>query len=401
MAIAQNFHQWLSLLICALVILQTRAADIIARIPLTFPENAVAMGAVCLDGSPAAYQFIKGAPESQNNWLIYMEGGGWCESEKECKERTLDHKGSSNHMMKNEIFKGDIDFPFYGMLDSHSKNTNPTEFRTWNIVIMRYCDGSSFTGDVEKPVENLYFRGKRIFEVITNELMNKGLKDAKQVFLTGGSAGGVSVALHCDRFSKLLSNTTKFKCLTDGGYFIHAKKDPKQAEGFESMFENIVTLHNSTGMLPQTCTQKMKDKPYLCMFPQYVVRDTVTPIFILMSPYDAYQINITLGHEVYFAIKKAQMEHVELAPPVYNLLKDFRLQFLDALPPSKPSTGIFINNCFGHTEITAPTWKIDGNRVNNVMDCTAISDWYFDRNQINLIDKMDLIKDCKPNGYLG
>lgn len=40
------------------------------------------------------------------------------------------------------------------------------------------------------------------------------------------------------------------------------------------------------------------------------------------------QINITLGHEVYFAIKKAQLElkkaqleHVELAPPVYNLLK--------------------------------------------------------------------------------
>ncbi|XP_019181550.1 PREDICTED: pectin acetylesterase 7-like [Ipomoea nil] len=398
MAIAQNCHQWLSLLICALAVLQTRAA-IIYRIPLTFPENATAMGAVCLDGSPAAYQFIKGAPEGQDNWLIYMEGGGWCQSIEECKSRTFDHKGSSKHMMKNDFFKGDNDFMFGGMLNKNSK-INPTEFRKWNIIIMRYCDGSSFTGDVEQPVNNLYFRGKRIFEAITNELLSKGLKDAKQVFLTGGSAGEVFVALHCDRFHKLLSNTTKFKCLTDGGYFIHAKKDPKQAQGFVSMFKDVVSLHNSTGMLPQTCTQKMKDKPYFCMFPQYVVRDMVTPIFILMSPYDAYQMNITLGHEVYFAVRKSYKEHVILPTPIYDVLKGFRLQFLDALPPSKPSNGIFINNCFGHTEIATTTWNVDGDRVNNVIDWMAISDWYFDRNEINLIDEIDLIKDCIANGYL-
>nr|GME10296.1 pectin acetylesterase 7-like [Ipomoea batatas] len=304
--------QWLSLVICSLVVLQTRAAY--EPIPLTFPQNAEAVGAVCLDGSPPAYQLKKGGPEHQHNWLIYMEGGGWCRSVKECRARTLEHRGSSKHMMENSALL------FGGILNDNPKY-NPSEFRKWNVVIMRYCDGSSFIGDVELPVENLYFRGKRIFEAITTELLSKGLKDAKQVFLTGGSAGGVSVFLNCDRFHKLLSNTTKFKCLSDGGYFIHAKKDPKQANGFESMFKDVVALHNSTGMLPHACTEKMKCQPYLCMFPQYVVEDMVTPIFILMSPYDAYQMNVTLGDQVYFAVRKSFQDHVNLPAPVYQVLK--------------------------------------------------------------------------------
>ncbi|XP_019179215.1 PREDICTED: pectin acetylesterase 8-like [Ipomoea nil] len=392
MAITENYHsQWLSLLICALVLLQTRA---IVNIPLTFPENAKAMGALCLDGSPPAYHFRKGRQEGQDNWLIYMEGGGWCHSIEECKSRTLDHKGSSKHMMENIHM-------FLGGILSRNPGINPSEFRNWNIVIMRYCDGSSFTGDVEQPVDNLYFRGKRIFDVITNELLDKGLNDAKEVFLTGTSAGGVSVVLNCDRFHKLLSNTTtKFKCLSDGGYVIHAKNDPKQAQGFESMFKDVVSLHNSTGMLPHTCTEKMKEKPYLCMFPQYVVEDMVTPIFILMLPYDAYQINVTLGHEVYFALRKSFKDHVKLPTPIYQVLKDFRLQFLDALPPCKPSNGMFINNCFGHTEIATITWNIDGNKINNVIDVQAIRDWYFDRKGVNLIEKIDLIKNCTADTYL-
>ncbi|XP_019181551.1 PREDICTED: pectin acetylesterase 7-like [Ipomoea nil] len=394
MAIAQNCHQWLTLLVCAaLLVLQTKANFY----PLIFPEKAKAMGAVCLDGSPPAYHFVEGTVENKDNWLIYMEGGAWCESIEECKLRTLEHKGSSKHMMMNPFFPGDYDFGFYGILN-RDPAYNPSEFVNWNLVVIRYCDGSSFTGDVEEPVDNLYFRGKRIFNVITDELLNKGLKNAKQVFLTGGSAGAVSVALHCDRFRKLLPNTRRFKCLMDGGYFIHVKKDnPKQVEGFELTFKNVVSLHNSTGMLPQTCTQKMKDKPYLCMFPQYLMDGMKTPMFILMSSYDKHQINISM-HESFVAANRTIREHVQLATPIYEGLKGFRLQLLDALP-NKPSVGIFINNCFFHTEIATGYWANPNSQVNNVLDSKAISDWYFYGKEVNLIDKSEFIKDCYTNGY--
>nr|GEW52596.1 pectin acetylesterase 8 [Tanacetum cinerariifolium] len=47
---------------------------------------------------------------------------------------------------------------FSGIL-SNQEDQNPY-FHNWNRVIMRYCDGSSFTGDVEKvdSTNNLYFR---------------------------------------------------------------------------------------------------------------------------------------------------------------------------------------------------------------------------------------------------
>nr|GMD89928.1 pectin acetylesterase 8-like [Ipomoea batatas] len=238
--------QWLSLVICSLVVLQTRAAY--EPIPLTFPQNAEAVGAVCLDGSPPAYQLKKGGPEHQHNWLIYMEGGGWCRSVKECRARTLEHRGSSKHMMENSALL------FGGILNDNPKY-NPSEFRKWNVVIMRYCDGSSFIGDVEKPVENLYFRG--------------------------GSAGGVSVFLEL----MLLPYTILLGC-----YLTHALREDEMP---------AISLHVPT----------IRGGRY---------GDTN---FILMSPYDAYQMNVTLGDQVYFAVRKSFQDHVNLPAPVYQVLK--------------------------------------------------------------------------------
>lgn len=139
----------------------------------------------------------------------------------------------------------------------------------------------------------------------------------------------------------------------------------------------------------------MKNKLHLCMFPQYVVKDMATPIFILMSAYDGYQMNVTLiNYGSYSAVMDAFLKHNgRLAPATaYQVIKDFRLQFLDALP-KKPSIGIFINNCFGHTMLLS-FWNTDGFEVNNVMDVRAVSDWFFEGKKVNEIERSDLVKLC-------
>nr|GMD67789.1 pectin acetylesterase 8-like [Ipomoea batatas] len=103
-------------------------------------------------------------------------------------------------------------------------------------------------------------------------------------------------------------------------------------------------------------------------------------------------------HESFAAANKTIREHVKLAPPVYTGLKGLRLQLLDALP-KKPSIGIFINNCFFHTEIATGLWNTPNTQVNNVRDAKAISDWYFYGKEVNLVDKKDFIKDCFANKY--
>ncbi|KAH0647510.1 hypothetical protein KY290_033507 [Solanum tuberosum] len=103
----------------------------------------------------------------------------------------------------------------------------------WNRIMVEYC-GGAFTGDVESvdPVSimspfdivqatNLHFRGARIFSAVMEDLFSKGLKDAKNALLIGNSAGAYPAMLYCDRFSKLLPNTPRIKCLTNSGYFVN------------------------------------------------------------------------------------------------------------------------------------------------------------------------------------
>jgi hypothetical protein len=52
------------------------------------------------------------------------------------------------------------------------------------------------------------------------ELLPKGLARAKQAFLTGCSAGGLSTYIHCDDFRALLPKDSTVKCLADGGFFL-------------------------------------------------------------------------------------------------------------------------------------------------------------------------------------
>lgn len=43
-----------------------------------------------------------------------------------------------------------------------------------------------------------------------------------QVLLSGCSAGGLAVILHCDNFRGLFPSNTKVKCLSDAGMFLDA-----------------------------------------------------------------------------------------------------------------------------------------------------------------------------------
>ncbi|KAG6577113.1 Pectin acetylesterase 8, partial [Cucurbita argyrosperma subsp. sororia] len=173
-------------------------------------------GGVCLDGSPPAYHFSEGFGAGIDNWLIQLEGGGWCNNVTTCLQRRDTRLGSSRKMVKVLAFSGIL---------TNKQKFNP-DFYNWNRIKVRYCDGSSFTGDVEAvdPATNLHFRGARVFRAIIDNLLAKGMKNAKNAILSGCSAGGLSSILNCDHFKSLLPSTTKVKCLSDAGYFINACK---------------------------------------------------------------------------------------------------------------------------------------------------------------------------------
>ncbi|KAK1293017.1 hypothetical protein QJS10_CPB17g00830 [Acorus calamus] len=139
-------------------------------VPLTLIPSAAAKGAVCLDGTVPGYHIHRGSGSRANNWLIQLEGGGWCNTIRNCVYRKTTRRGSSNYMEKI--------LPFTGIL-SDKPDENP-DFCSWNRVKLRYCDGASFTGDGQDEAAKLYFRGQRIWQAGMEELMSLGMRNAKQ-----------------------------------------------------------------------------------------------------------------------------------------------------------------------------------------------------------------------------
>ena len=85
-----------------------------------------------------------------------------------------------------------------------------------NCLYLPYGDGASFSGFREDPwpvpgsEDVLYFRGIRNLDATVEfALESLGLKDATELVVTGGSAGGLSTFLHMDRISSMVSSQVR------------------------------------------------------------------------------------------------------------------------------------------------------------------------------------------------
>ncbi|KAL5063510.1 hypothetical protein RYX36_025247 [Vicia faba] len=383
---SSRIMQWLNILLCALLLLLKTQGQFV---PLTRLDSAVSKGAVCLDGSPPAYHFQEGHEEGVNNWIVHIEGGGWCHNVTYCLYRKDSRLGSSHEMEEQTYFSGYL---------SNNHQYNP-DFYNWNRVKVRYCDGSSFTGDVEEvdPDTNLYFRGSRIFSAVMEELLAKGMAHADKAILSGCSAGGLTAILHCDRFKSMLPDGTKVKCVSDAGYFVNVK-DISGDYYIEDYFGQVVETHGSKKSLPQSCTSRLT--PRLCFFPQYVASNIRTPIFIVNAAYDSWQIKNILAPGAadpngQWGSCKTNLNNC--SPEQLNIMQDYRSQFLKALSPItiSPSNGVFIDSCYVHCQ-TEPqeTWFTnDSPMVDNKTVAMAVGDWFYERSPSR---EIDCIYPCNP-----
>ncbi|XP_019179026.1 PREDICTED: pectin acetylesterase 11-like [Ipomoea nil] len=389
MAVSPRSNDWICLLIFSLVISVQYVnsnpiptpiiQDLDLLIPKTIIPGADEKGAVCLDGSPPAYHFSPGKDEDASNWLIYLAGGGWCTSNDTYSTHDLSVESCSSRM-KRELGStfNMAPFVFKGIFGI---NATFTKFYKWNRVIIRYCDGGSFAGDVEKPdpVTKLYYRGARIFQVVVDELMAKGMKDAKNVIFAGGSAGGLGVLVHCDRFTSRFPKGVRVKCLSDSSLFLIVK-DPERAKYFKAVFSDIVALHQPNKSLPVECTSKMS--PFECFQPKNLVQYVKSPLFIFHSAYDSFQVQNTFSMDLYRAIKNRS----SISPTDMALLQDFKKQIISALPKPSATKGFIVTSNFGHSFASADYKKrmFADSKSKTIED--GFYNWFFDKHPINLID---------------
>ncbi|VFR01084.1 unnamed protein product [Cuscuta campestris] len=272
-------------------------------------------GAVCLTGAPAAYYFFKGFGNGTRNWLIYLNGGGWCKNITDC-EQYIDYKGGA-WPLPTPVADSTI------MLTNTNEDENP-EFYNWNKVSVRYCDASSFTGNSQITITNgttYYFRGARIFKAITQELLAKGMGNAENALLV------------------------------DSGYFFPSKRHSRESK-FVPIFEGLVDMHGSTPALPKSCTSRLPAA--LCFFPQNLQGDIRTPIFFLMSAFDTVQINYTLSNEDAVCATKGNCTSSQM-----KALQELRLELLDVWPNerNKSLKGLLVYSPNSHCLLLGSGWN--------------------------------------------
>ncbi|CAL5208733.1 unnamed protein product [Lathyrus oleraceus] len=347
---------------------------------ITLIQSAAAKGAVCLDGTLPAYHLDRGYGSGANSWLVNLEGGGWCNNVRTCVYRKTTRRGSSNFMEKA--------IPFTGIMSNNAQQ-NP-DFFNWNRVKIRYCDGASFTGDSEDRAARLHFRGQRIWLAAIEELMSKGMRFAKQALLSGCSAGGLATILHCDEFRALLPRTTRVKCLSDAGLFLNVV-DVAGGRTLGNFFNGVVTLQGAQKNLPRACANHLD--PASCFFPENVISGIRTPLFILNTAYDSWQIQSSLAPPAddprgYW--HDCRLNHAKCTGSQMQFLQGFRNHMLNVVRGFSRSNqnGLFINSCFAHCQSERPdTWFADNSPViGNKAIALAVGDWYFDRAAVKDID---------------
>ncbi|WOH13487.1 hypothetical protein DCAR_0832997 [Daucus carota subsp. sativus] len=332
-------------------------------------QSAVAKGAVCLDGSPPAYQLDRGKDEGVNKWLLHLQGGYWCTTVEECSMRMNDSSGLGSSNKMTSLY-------FTGIL-SDNKELNPN-FYNWNRVYVRYCDGSCFTGDKQESlVDGPYYRGGRIFYAIMDELLKLGMENASNVFLTGNSAGGLAATYHCDTFKNILPLSTEVKCLADASFFIHLNNP----SGF-------VNLHGSVTYLPLSCTSMMDAAS--CLYPRNVVPDIQTPMFLLNSAYDTFQVASAI--RLPENSDRSCLYNLTGCPTaVLDAWINFRTKFLQEVTDlgNLSTRGLFINACHTHSQSEFQSkWLGDpDSMLDNMTISEAVGEWYNDNKLIQLIDR--------------
>jgi len=258
---------------------------------LTLLTTEVPNGAVCLDGSPAAYYYRPGTGDGAKKWFLHHQGGGFCTSLGDCYGRSTGGLGSSKGY-GNTMDLG-------GGYFSNNAQDNPLMYN-WNMVFFPYCDGGFFTGNNANAADyqghKLYFRGFRNEIAYFKHLSaNRNLMEGTDFVIGGCSAGGLATFFHLDWWRENLPATSRVKGLPDSGWILEydAGLGPALRQQWLWIYNNM----NSTSGLDQSCvaahvpTKNVEE----CMFIETTTLHITTPLFPLQSQFDTWQIQNVLG----------------------------------------------------------------------------------------------------------
>lgn len=340
---------------------------------LVLMSDKIKNGAVCLDGSPGAF-YISQPVESNTQWTIFFEGGGWCFTEKDCLSTLNSNNGFGSSTRYPAIMKRTG--MYSGILGSDPV-LNP-DFAEANTVVIKYCDGNSFSGNRDSALNTtgtpLYLRGRRILDSVLSTLFEKyGLGNATDVLLAGCSSGGLAAYLHADYVGEVLkkripSTLQRYKVAPISGFFLDHDNIANKSI-YSHQMRMVFKLSNATYNLNNKCiASKTEENHWQCNMAPYVLPFITTPIMGINSALDTFQVSCILAAESTAGKGNFNCSARSEFPPdcacwecpientctaenfvsFRNYENDFMASFNKSGVPLKLGNGAFIHSCYTH-----------------------------------------------------
>lgn len=314
---------------------------------ITVPDDTEAR---CLDGSPYRLSIVYG---NADHWTIRLGSGGQCTNTTECELQIEHGIGSSV----------DVDWE---AVDQECECENIDEFGNdidCTCVTLPYCDGGYYTGYVKEPVKSptgtdLYIRGRRNFRESIKILVDEyGMGNATNVLLQGLSSGGLSTILNLDRLAKIAPDQVMIHGKPESAFTIAHKTStnashlPKEDDYYMKILQSVYSFHDSEEAVNGQCVKDFKTSPWYCMVGSVAANYVETPMFILNSHYDPWQLTTGIFGLNRKAIWEEGAATAELLPDVLQYGEDWLnvfQEFVDYTVAKGRPHGAYIQSCLCH-----------------------------------------------------
>jgi len=293
--------------------------------------------AVCVDGSPAGYYWDAAPAESPTStWIMYLDKGGWCWSDKTCEWRCRNAPGLCGSSSYNSTMKVPE-----GLFSARHETLQQA-----NKVFVPYCTSDAHMGNGE--AFGRQFRGARVVEAVLTDLVQRrglGQGIGRDFFLFGGgSAGARGAMIALDHVKTMLDTTAgnvDLMGFLDSPAWIDRDTLNSHRDSLGLQTQAVHSYANvSLSYLDPACASTFTgDDAWKCMFAEYRLPFLQTPYFMVAAQFDSFQLMVNMDHKKDRPCSGKEVEYAEgLQARTLMLIRKL----------ASPSNAIFSPACINH-----------------------------------------------------
>lgn len=198
---------------------------------------------------------------------------------------------------------------------------------------------------------------------------------AEDIMLVGTSAGALGVMHQCENLQ--YDSDAKLGCIMDAGFFYDSQNFAGETGIQTSFWKGVAKTHFAEGFMDSTC-EKKEDDPNSCFIAGHALKYIDTPIFLVQSSTDYWQLLKNYFFNVTDGIDCMKDPIRGCTPETFEGIQSYHYQTLKALTETAGDNDYvswFVDSCFAHSQVDTDK-LFDLTMINGTSISEALHQWY-------------------------